>query len=99
MREIEKIVEIRAKLDINEQKALDSALKSVNNAFKAMVMSSKDYMLNGDGVKVSLDDAKNALNVVKSLADKAGAEMPEFDTDEKVKAYVLKYGMEIVKTR
>ena len=96
MREIDKMIEIRDNLNDVEKRSFDEALNNIGDTFKAMVYSVKDYILNAEEKKIQLETAKTALNTVKQLADKAGIEMPDFDTDEKVKAYSLKYGMEIV---
>ena len=99
MREIEKMMEIREKLTGGEQKKLDDSLRIVGDTFKEMVHSARGAILNAETENVRFDDVKKALNDIKALAEKTGIEIPDFDTDAKIKAYIMKYGMEIVKTR
>ena len=100
MREIEKMMEIREKLTGGEQKKLDDSLRIVGDTFKKMVNSSRGTILNAEIENVvSFEEVQKALNDIKALAEKTGIEIPDFDTETKIKAYILKYGMEIVKTR
>lgn len=98
-REIDKITALSEKLESAEKAQLSEALEVINSTFKSMVGSVKESFFGGNIEKVSFDDAKDALNTIKVLASKNGVDFPSFDTSEEVYAYVLKYGMEIVKTR
>ena len=98
-REIEKIMALRENLDDAEKKQLGEAIDTINDTFKEMITSAGGSILDGETKKISCEAAKTALNTIKMYADRSGVDFPNFDTDEKVYAYILKYGIEIVKTR
>ncbi len=98
--EIEKMMKIRERLvEEVDKENFDQALKFVNDTFKKMISSTTEKIKDVSYKSgPDLAKAEESLNVISELAKKSGIDFPFFDTIEKVKIYILKYGMEIVRS-
>ncbi len=98
--EIEEMMKVRANLvEEKDKEEFDKALQFIGDTFKNMLFSTTGkikevpYKNEPDLVR-----AQESLNIISKLAQKSGIDFPSFDTIEKVKVYILKYGMEIVRS-
>lgn len=98
MTEISRIMELRGRLSSEADiKILDSAVSELGNAFKAMLLMTKQLMQGNAPDKLDMAGARNAVAALNELGAGRGYSLPEFRNDKELCDFVVKFGSELIK--
>ncbi len=99
MKELEKILKIRENAQPEQVMVVDDAMKILGESFKTMIQNGGNKLKEQEEQVIPYNDIKEALAKLRAVAIEAGLDFPDVKTEEEIKVYVMKYGMEVVKGR
>ena len=99
MKEIEKLMELRNKVEADEKKVVDRTIDLLNDNFKLLLNDSRLLILAGVKTERDYSEVCKKMAEVRKIAERFHDEnvsFPVLETNKDARLYLTKYGKEVI---
>lgn len=99
IREIDKLMNLRGKVEADEKKILDKTIDLLNKNFKLLLNDARLLLISGVKTERDYSEVCEAMNKTNELAEKIHDDelvFPILKTNKDARVYLAKYGKEVI---
>lgn len=99
MKEIEKLMSLRSKVENDEKKVVDRTIDLLNDKFKLLLNDSRLFIFAGVKTERDYSEVCEAMKEVSKLAERFHDDelvFPVLETNKDARLYLAKYGKEVI---